>query len=106
MRLEEAKVKKTTYSITHLKQVLVDIKEHGPNVCVRFRLLGELWQTGFVRIVNVIDNRVLINDDARNKLLSMDLSLVMQFEIDHRFKGIEPHNHYDVIPDNLNLVTP
>lgn len=100
MPLEEEIVKETTYSVVHLKQILIDIKEHGQNVCVHFRLIGELWQTNFVRVLNVVDNRVLVNDEAKNKLISIDLSRVIQFEIDHRFKGIEPHNHYDVVPDN------
>ncbi|HEY0656598.1 MAG TPA: hypothetical protein VGD65_25870 [Chryseosolibacter sp.] len=101
MRWEDANVKKTTYSVTLLKQTLIDILEHGPGVCVHFRLIGELWQPHFVRIVGITDHRVLVNDEVRNKLISIDLSRVMQFEIDHRFKGIEPLNHYDVIPDSL-----
>ena len=105
MRWEEEKVKKTIYSITHLKQILIDIQEHGQNVCVHFRLIGELWQTNFVRVVSVMENRILVNDEMKNKLISIDLSHVMQFEIDHRFKGIEPHNHYDVVPDNLNVIS-
>jgi hypothetical protein len=97
-------VKKTTYSITHLKATLIDLLEHGQNVCVHFRLMGELWQPHFVRVVNVVDSKVLVNDEIKNKIFSIDLSRIMQFEIDHPFKGIEPHNHYDIVPDNSNLV--
>lgn len=88
----------TTFSTTHLKQALYDIKEHGTNVCVRFRLLGEMWQTNFVRIVNITESRVLVNDETKNQLRSFDIHQIMQFEIDHRFKNLEPHNHYNVVP--------
>ena len=100
MRWEEAKVKKTNYSVPKLKSTLIDILENGQNVCVHFRLVGELWQPHFVRVVNVTDNRVLVNDEVRHQLISIELSRIIQFEIDHRFKGIEPHNHFDVILDD------
>lgn len=86
----------TTFSLSHLKQALFDIKEHGPNVCVRFRFIGQMWQPNFVRIVNLTDTRVLVSDEVKNQLISFELNHVMQFEIDHRFKGLEPHNHYNV----------
>ena len=98
---EDENVKKTSYSVTLLKRTLIDILEHGQNVCVRFRLIGEMWQPHFVRVVGITESRVLVNDEVKNNLTSIELSKVMQFEIDHRFKGIEPHFHYDVAPDNL-----
>jgi hypothetical protein len=88
-------------SVLQLKQLLIDIKENGQGVCVRFRSLGEMWQINMVRIVAVTDNRVLVNDEVTNKLISLDMNHVMQFEVDHKFKGLEPYFHYDVIPDNF-----
>lgn len=88
---------KTNYSILELKQILIDISEHGPDSLVRFRLLGELWQTRFVRIISLNDGRLLIHDEAVNKLISLDVNQIMQFELDHKFKGIDPHFHYDVV---------
>jgi hypothetical protein len=64
--------------------------------------MGEMWQNSFVRIVSISEGRVLINDEVRNKLVSVDLNRIMQFELDHRFKGYEPHFHYDVGPDLLS----
>lgn len=104
MRLEEESVKKTAYSVTQLKSTLIDLMEHGKEICVRFRLMGEMWQINFGRVVSVIENRILVNDEVKNILIAIELSHVMQFEIDHRFKGIEPHFHYDVVPDNLNII--
>ena len=88
-------------SVLRLKQLLIDIKEHGQGVCIRFRSLCEMWQTNMMRVVAVTDNRVLVNDEVSNKLISLDINHVMQFEVDHKFKGLEPYFHYDVIPDNF-----
>ncbi len=86
-------------SILELKQHLIDIKEHGPGVCVRFRMLGEMWQQHFVRVVAVTDNRVLVNDEFQNKLISIDLNHVVQFETDNKYKALQPNYHYEVVPD-------
>jgi hypothetical protein len=100
MRLGDDILKNTTtYTLVHLKQLLIDIQEHGQGVCVRFRTIGEMWQPNFVRVVNLSDNRILVNDEVRNKLLIVNLTSVMQFEVDHKFKGIEPHYHYNVTVD-------
>jgi hypothetical protein len=88
-------------SVLQLRQLLIDIKENGQGICVRFRSLGEMWQTNMMRVVAVTDNRVLINDEVSNKLISLDLNHVMQFEVDHKFKGLEPYFHYDIIPDSF-----
>jgi hypothetical protein len=87
--------------VTQLKQLLTDIKEHGESVCVRFRSLGEMWQMNMVRVVAITDNRALLNDEVKNKLISIDLNHVMQFEVDHKFKGLEPYFHYDVVPEQF-----
>jgi hypothetical protein len=87
---------KKTYSAQHLKQILIDIEENGTNVCVRFRQIGELWSENFVRVIRVTDDRVLVNDEVKNKLISFDLNAIVQFEVDQGFKSVEPHNHYDV----------
>lgn len=102
MQLEGDTMSKTTttLSVLQLKQLLIEIKEHAPNVCARFRLLGEMWQTNLVRVISVTETRVLINDEIKNTLISIDLSNVMQFEIDNKFKGFQPYFHYEVIPDN------
>lgn len=89
----------TLLTVTQLKQTLVEIKEHGEGICVRFRSLGEMWQVNMMRVIGVTDNRALLNDEVRNKLLSLDLNHVMQFEVDKKFKGLEPYFHYDVTPD-------
>lgn len=93
-----SQMNRSNFSALELKQYLIDIKEHAPQVCVRFRLLGEMWQTYMLRVVAVTENRVLVNDEYKNKLISIDLNTVMQFEIDNKFKFLQPHFHYEVFP--------
>jgi hypothetical protein len=88
----------TNYSVLELMQIMLDIKEHGTSVCVRFRLLGEMWQPNMMRVVSVTENRVMLNDETSNKLISIDAGSVMQFEIDNKFKFLRPFVHYDVTP--------
>jgi hypothetical protein len=88
-------------STVELKQLLVSLIEHHQNTCFRYRLLGEMWQTGFMRIVNIAEKRVMLNDETRNKLVVIhDLDMIVQFELDAAVYGYQPHFHYDVTSDN------
>lgn len=91
--------KESSLSSTKLRQLLIDLKEHGENTCVRYRLLGEMWQTYFMRVVSVSEDRVLLNDETKNKLFSVPLNSIMQIELDHKFKEYQPHNHYSIQMD-------
>ena len=98
MRWSDDIVKKTAdLSIILLQQTLLDIKENGQNVSARFRLIGELWQEKFVRIVAVTEDRVLVVDEHDNKMVSLKLKDIMQFEVDRRFKVLEPFFHYNIV---------
>jgi hypothetical protein len=88
----------TTYSFLQLRQILIDILEHAPNVCVRFRLTGELWQTHMVKIVSVTEDRILVRDESISKLISIPIHRIIQFELDNKFKVLQPHFHYEVAP--------
>lgn len=88
--------KDSSLSSTRLKQLLFDLKDHGQNTCLRYRLIGEMWQTYFMRVISVGEDRVLLNDETKNKLLSVPINSIMQIEIDHKFREYEPHNHYTI----------
>jgi hypothetical protein len=90
--------KKTLLSAVELKRLIIDIKDHEPGIYIRFRLMGEMWQIFMMRIIAITENRVLIHDEISNKLISIDLNNVMQFEIDARFRDIQPFYHYEVKP--------
>lgn len=89
-------IKESTLSSLKLRQLLIDLKEHSQYTCVRMRLLGEMWQSYFMRVIAVTEERVLVNDEHGNMLYSIPLNSIMQIELDHKFKEYQPHNHYTI----------
>lgn len=63
--------KKGELSDTELKQLAIQIKEHGPNVCIRVRMIGQMWLAHFCRVITVTQGRMLLNDEVKNKLFSI-----------------------------------
>ena len=92
------KTTKTLISVLELKQLLIELRDKRNNICFRYRLLGEMWKQNFMRIVDVTEKAVVLNDEISNKLIFLDLSQVMQFEIDAAFQNYQPHFHYEVTP--------
>jgi hypothetical protein len=87
-------------SVLELKKLMVELKDKRPDICVRFRLLGEMWAQNFMRVLHVSEKKVMLNDEVANKLVILpDLSNIMQFELENRFQNYQPFFHYDVIPD-------
>ena len=85
--------------VLELKRLLYELKEHRPDICFRFRLIGQMWASNFLRVVHVTERGVLLNDEISNRFISLpDLSQVIQFEIDKSFQTFHPHFHYDVVP--------
>lgn len=86
-------------SVIVLKRLLVELKDKRPDICIRFRCMGELWRQHFTRVVIVTERGALFNDEAQNRLLTVrDLSVIMQFELDNRFQNFQPFFHYQVDP--------
>ena len=86
-------------SVIELKKLLIELKEKRPDICIRFRLLGEMWARNFMRVILVTAKGVLLNDEVTNEAISIaNLTNIMQFEIDNRFQSFHPHFHYEVMP--------
>jgi hypothetical protein len=84
-------------SVLELKRLLVELAEKRPNVCIRPRLMGEMWLVHFMRVVSTSEKGVLLHDEETNRFISVsDLSYIMQFELDNRFQNYQPHFHYEV----------
>lgn len=77
---------------------MVDLKEKRPDICLRFRLLGELWTVNFMQVMRVSEKGALFFDDKLGLLSVSDLNFIMQFEIEKPFQGFQPHYHYEVTP--------
>jgi hypothetical protein len=89
---------KQVVSITELKILLTAIIDNDRSICVRFRLVGELWQTRFMRVLARRDDFVMLHDEVLNKAIAIKLPDVMQFEIDGSIYGYKPNDHYNVTP--------
>ena len=84
-------------SVLELRRLLVELRDKRPDICIRFRLLGQMWLLHFMRIILVTDRGVVLNNEVSNRLVTVrDLNNVIQFEIDNRFQNYRPHYHYDV----------
>lgn len=86
-------------SVVELRRLLVELKEHRPDICIRYRMLGQMWAQNFLRVVLVTARGVLLNDETENKLKTIpDLSQIIQFELDKPFQSYRPYFHYEIIP--------
>lgn len=84
--------------VLELKRLLFDIVDSRAEVSIRFRLIGEMWQTNHHRIVAMMGPGVVLENDAdATPIILSDISSVMQFELDRRFRQYQPHCHYTVI---------
>jgi len=94
----EVTLNKTLISVLELRRLMVDLSEKRPDICIRFRLLGEMWNVNFVRVIKLTERGVVLMDDLRGLQSISDLNFVMQFEIDKAFQGFQPYYHYEVTP--------
>ena len=84
-------------SISELKRLLYDLHDKQSYTCIRFRLLGEMWQKNFFRIFSINDDTAIFSDEISGRLLKIaDLMSIMQFELDHNFQQFIAYFHYDV----------
>lgn len=95
----EITMNKTLISVLELRRLLVDLHEKRPDICIRFRLLGELWNTHFLRVMRMTGKGALFFDQNSHLISISDLSFVMQFELDKPFQGFQPYYHYEVTPN-------
>jgi hypothetical protein len=86
-----------------LRRLLYELKDKRPDICIRFRLLGEMWQSDFWRVVALTENGVVLFNAQSDKIsIVKNLREVVQFEIDSRYQNFHPHDHYSV-PSTLNV---
>jgi|SRR5690348_14030352 len=85
-------------SVVALRRLLVELKEHRPDICIRYRLIGKMWAEHFLRIIRMTEQGVVVNDETSNELINIpDLSHIMQMELDKPFQIYQPYFHYDII---------
>lgn len=92
-------VAKNLISVIELKRLLIELKDKRPDICIRYRLLGEMWGRTFMHVVHVTEKGALLNNHETNGMILLsDLTMIMQFELDAPFQGFQPYFHYNVQP--------
>ncbi len=94
----EVTMNKTLISVLELRRLMVDLAEKRPDICIRFRLLGELGSVNFLRVVRTTEKGAVFFDEAQGLVSISDLNFIMQAEIDKPFQGSQPYYHYEVTP--------
>lgn len=85
-------------SIADLKSLLTSIANAPHASLFRYRLMGEMWQSGFMHVIQVSNTGVLLNDHNKGKHVFLaDLKNIAQFELDSSHSSYQPHCHYDVV---------
>ena len=85
-------------AVLTLRRLLVELKEHHPDIFFRHGLLGQMWAKHFLRVVHVSEQGVLLNEEISNTLrIIPNLSHVIQFELDKTFQAFQPYVHYEVV---------
>ena len=82
-----------------LKRLLVLLSQ-TPNICFRFRQVGEMWMQNHMKVSSVNENNVLFYDDKDSKFYHIRINSIMQFDIDNRIHHYQPHFHYSVQPSS------
>jgi hypothetical protein len=86
-------------SVVDLRALFQEITDKRPDICIRYRLIGEMWANYFMRVVSVRGNAVLLQNERDGKLVSIhDMANIMQIELDHSFSGYQPFFHYEIQP--------
>jgi hypothetical protein len=85
-------------SSVELKRLLIDLKEKRPDICIRLRLIGEMWYSNFMSITAVSEKGATLKDETDGKMIPItNLNNVMQFELETQFQNYQPHYHYQVM---------
>ncbi len=88
---------KNKINAIQLKDLLHEISHLRPDICIRFRLIGEMWQANYFRIVKLTKSGLILNDEVANQLFVIpDLNMIMQLELDHAFQQYQPNFHYSI----------
>ncbi len=86
-------------SVSELRRLLVTISDCRVELGLRYRLMGEMWEPSYMKILGLTDFGLLLNDETKNRVIVIrDLSQIMQFEIDAAFHNYQPYFHYNVDP--------
>src|SRR5688572_11387176 len=88
-----------TVPSTELRRLLIRITYSQAKTSVRFRLMGQMWQTYFMPVLIVTEKGVVLHSEIDNQsVVIKDLNEVMAFEFEEQLYHYEPNFHYHVEP--------
>lgn len=88
---------KNQIPILEFKRLLHQLRDLRPDIGIRMRLMGEMWQTNHHNILQLTEKGVALHDvETKRLVIVADLSQVMQFELEQSFQHYEAHFHYSV----------
>jgi hypothetical protein len=71
---------KNLIPVLDLRRLLFELKDLRPDIHIRFRIIGEMWQNNHHHVLKLTEKGVALNDEKSNKLIFiLDLNNVMQF---------------------------
>jgi hypothetical protein len=85
--------------VPQFQQLLSQLHSTRPDICIRYRLIGEMWSSRFLSVYHVSNKGALFLDPSSNRIFSVaEFGNIMQFEIDKSFAGLQPYFHYEINP--------
>ena len=89
--------------VLQLRRLLYDLHSLRPDIGLRFRVMGEMWQPKHLCVFKVTEHGVALQDpESRRLMLIPDLAQIMQFELETSFQQYEAHVHYAVSPEKVS----
>lgn len=90
--------------VIEFRSLLHEIRDLRPDIGIRMRMMGEMWQPVHHRVFQLTERGVALHEEVSRKIIMVpDLGHVMQFELDQVFKQYEPHFHYAVDPACVDI---
>jgi hypothetical protein len=82
-----------------LRRLLHALKDSRPDICIRFRIIGQMWQMHYSKIIELNEHGGIFQNENAGSLYAIpDFNEIIQFEIDQRFQEYHPHFHYQLGP--------
>jgi hypothetical protein len=100
MEMQLMDIAKKSLTILEFKRLLIELKEKRPDICIRYRLIGEMWMDNFTKIRSVVGNSLFVEYERIGMTIHVqNIGNVIQFEIDQNFQQYVAHFHYEVVLD-------
>jgi len=83
--------------VLELRRLLFELKDLRPDIGVRFKFIGQMWQKNFSKVIKMTETgAILLDEKLERPYLLPDLIIVMQFELDSAFQQYEPYKQYTI----------